>query len=131
MSIIKEDGFNYAFETTACETCEGRCCTGESGNIFVTPDEIKKIAKLLQIKEKKFIAAYLEKRGYKYSIKERIVGLSYDCIFFDRAIGGCMIYKARPNQCMTFPFWDYFKNNIDELKAECPGIIDDKVEGRE
>lgn len=131
MSIIKEDGFSYAFETSACASCEGRCCTGESGNIFVTADEIKKIAKLLQVKEKKFIVSYLEKRGYKYSLKERIVGLSHDCIFFDRAIGGCTIYEARPKQCITFPFWDYFKNNLDELKAECPGIVENRVEGSE
>ena len=34
-----------------------------------------------------------------------------------------MIYDARPNQCITFPFWDYYKTRLDELKQECPGII--------
>ena len=124
MSIIKHDGFTYAFDTTACASCGGRCCTGESGNIFVSSEEIKKIAKLLKIKEKKLLANYMEKRGYKYSLKEKIVGVSHDCIFYDRELGGCSIYEARPLQCITFPFWDYFKTHMAELKAECPGILD-------
>ena len=74
--------------------------------------------------EEDFRKAYLEKRGYKYSLKERVVGMSHDCIFFDREKGGCSVYEARPKQCRTFPFWDYFKHRVDELKRECPGIVD-------
>jgi hypothetical protein len=124
-TIIRQEGFPYAFNADACATCGGRCCTGESGNIFVKADEIRAIAKSLDMEVEAFIAQYLEKRGYKYSIKERIVGLSHDCIFFNREIGGCDIYMARPLQCRTFPFWDYFRNRVEELKRECPGIIDD------
>lgn len=123
-TIIRQEGFPYVFDADACATCGGRCCTGESGNIFVKPDEIRAIANGLEMEVNAFIAQYLEKRGYKYSIKERIVGLSHDCIFFNREIGGCDIYKTRPLQCRTFPFWDYYKNRVDELKRECPGILD-------
>lgn len=35
-----------------------------------------------------------------------------------------MIYEVRPTQCRTFPFWDYFKTRVDELKLECPGVVD-------
>jgi len=122
--MIKKDGFPYAFDPGACAGCGGRCCTGESGNIFVSADEIRAIAALLGMDEADFRTAYLEKRGYKFSLKERIVGLSHDCIFFDRASDGCRIYAARPEQCRTFPFWDYFKTRVDELKRECPGIVD-------
>lgn len=82
------------------------------------------MAKLLAMDETTFRSRYLEKRGYKFSLKERRVGVSHDCIFFDRAAGGCSVYAARPNQCRTFPFWDYFKTRVDELKRECPGIVD-------
>ena len=124
-TIIRQEGFPYAFNADACATCGGRCCTGESGNIFVKADEIRAIAKSLDMEVEAFIAKYLEKRGYKYSIKERIVGVSHDCIFYNREIGGCDIYMARPLQCRTFPFWDYYRNRVEELKRECPGIIDD------
>ncbi len=123
-NLITQEGFNFAFEATACDTCEGRCCTGESGNIFVTQQEIEKLAMLLKMDEALFRVTYLIKKGYKFSLKEKVVGLSNDCIFYDRKIGGCGVYDARPLQCRTFPFWDYFKNNLQELKNECPGVID-------
>ncbi len=124
-SIIKKEGFNYAFNADACSSCGGRCCIGESGNIFVSTKEMQNIAKLLEIDIVEFHKKYLVKRGYRFSLKENRVGDSYDCVFFQRESGFCKIYNARPQQCKTFPFWDYFKDNIQELKLECPGIIDD------
>jgi len=123
-NIIKKDTYPYAFKSDACHTCEGRCCTGESGYIYVTPQEIEKIAKLLELSVNDFVIKYLYKKGYKYSIKENRIDVSYECAFYDRATNGCQIYEARPSQCITFPFWDYFKTRVDELKEECPGIID-------
>lgn len=122
--MMNKDGFPYAFDPSACAECGGRCCTGESGNIFVSAQEIRALSALLQTDEADFRAAYLEKRGYKFSIKERRVGPSYDCIFYDREQGGCSVYAARPMQCRTFPFWDYYKRRVRELKNECPGIVD-------
>lgn len=124
-NIVKKEGYPYAFNTNACATCEGRCCTGESGYIYVTKAEIFAIAETLEMDVNVFALKYLFKKGYKYSIKEKKVDNSYECIFYDRALNGCKIYNARPNQCKTFPFWDYFKSRVDELKQECPGIIDD------
>ncbi len=122
---MRVDGYKYSFDPMACESCGGRCCTGESGNIFVTPDEIVNISKLLNLPLNQFYEQYLHKIGYKYSIKEKKLADSYDCIFFDRATNGCAIYEARPSQCRTFPFWPYFKTNIDELLDECPGVKND------
>jgi len=124
-TIIKKEGYPYAFNQDACSTCAGRCCTGESGYIYVSKDEIFKIADLLNLSVNDFGVKYLFKNGYKYSIKEQLHGESYECVFYDRDSNGCKIYEARPSQCITFPFWDYFKTHIDELKEECPGIIDD------
>ena len=121
---MKEDGFSYAFNPQACESCEGRCCTGESGYIYVTKAEIEKIALLKGMDTKEFVKQYLFKKMYKYSIKEKKVGESYECIFYDASANGCTIYDARPSQCKTFPFWDYYKKRVDELKLECPGIVD-------
>jgi Fe-S-cluster containining protein len=124
MSIIKQKNYPYAFDSNACNSCEGRCCTGESGYIYVTKEEIEKISELLKLNIKDFVAEYLFKKGYKYSIKELRYNDSYECVFYDRKSNGCGIYDARPNQCKTFPFWDYYKTRITQLKLECPGIID-------
>jgi len=124
MSIIKKDGYPYAFDSNACASCQGRCCTGESGYIYVTKAEIFAIAELLDMDVNEFGVKYLFKNGYKYSLKENKIEDSYECVFYDRESNGCKIYMARPQQCKTFPFWDYFKTHVDELKDECPGIID-------
>ncbi len=124
-TIIKKEGFSYAFNQDACVTCAGRCCTGESGYIYVSKEEIFTISDLLKLSVNDFGVKYLFKHGYKYSIKEQFYEGSYECIFYDRESNGCKIYEARPSQCITFPFWDYFKTRVDELKEECPGIIDD------
>ena len=123
-NIIKKDGFNYSFDVSACSTCQGRCCSGESGYIYVKKDEIEQISELLNLDIKEFVQKYLFKKGYKYSIKENKFGESYECVFYNRESNGCNIYDARPLQCRTFPFWDYYKTRVDDLKLECPGVID-------
>ncbi len=122
---MTQEGFSYAFDPSACASCGGNCCTGESGNIFVSVTEIAAIAKLLEMEESEFRRTHLRKEGFRFSLKEKKVNGSFDCVFFDRSLNGCSIYTARPLQCRTFPFWDYFRHRVDELKAECPGIIND------
>jgi len=120
---MKQDGFDFTFNPAACESCEGNCCIGESGYIWVTPDEIKAIATHLTLEEEDFRENHLRKVRYRYSLKERQVGESYECEFFDIKKRQCSIYDVRPSQCRTFPFWDYFKTHIREVEEECPGII--------
>ena len=123
LPLMKEDGFDYAFSPDACSTCEGRCCTGESGYIYVSKNEIEKISELLDMEINEFVNKYLFKKMYKYSINEVLHNDSYECIFYARDTNGCKIYDARPSQCKTFPFWDYYKTRVDELQLECPGIV--------
>ncbi|MEA3523549.1 MAG: YkgJ family cysteine cluster protein [Campylobacterota bacterium] len=123
--MVRKDDFSYAFDTHACASCGGRCCIGESGNIFVTSLEIENIIKVLNLDIDSFYKEYIRKQGYKFSLREKKFGDSYDCIFFQRENGGCRIYEARPLQCRSFPFWDYYKQRVAELKLECPGVLDD------
>ena len=120
---MKQDGFDFAFDPKACESCEGNCCIGESGYIWVTPEEIRAIATHLDMDESDFRRDRLRKVQYRYSLKERQLGESFECEFFDKSKRQCGIYDVRPSQCRSFPFWDYFKTRIDEVKKECPGII--------
>ena len=121
MNIIVKEGFPYRFNAHACKECEGNCCIGESGYIWVTKEDIKNISNYLKIDEEIFKKTFLIKVGYRYSLKEKPHKSGYACIFFEN---GCKIYPVRPNQCRTFPFWEYYKTRVDEIKKECPGIID-------
>ncbi|WP_417324270.1 YkgJ family cysteine cluster protein [Halarcobacter sp.] len=123
MSLIKKDGYDFAFNPKGCDSCEGNCCIGESGNIWISRQEIEYLKNHLNISIEELASKYIEKRGYRYSIKERkLAENNYSCIFFDLEKKQCGIYEARPTQCRTFPFWEYFKTNKEEVIKECPAI---------
>ncbi|MEA3512349.1 MAG: YkgJ family cysteine cluster protein [Campylobacterota bacterium] len=123
--MLEHKDYPYKFDETKCESCEGNCCIGESGYIWITKNECEKLSKLLNITVSKLNEEYLFKIGYRYSIKEKQISKnSYACVFFDLDKKRCGVYEARPIQCKTFPFWEYFKNNIKEVKEECPAILD-------
>lgn len=121
--MIRVEGFSFDFDESACATCNGHCCTGEPGYIWVTPKEMMDMAEHLGMDVESFKARYLEKVGYKYSVKEIKVEASHHCVFFDTKISGCSLYDVRPSQCRSFPFWDYFLKNPKKAGDECPGII--------
>ncbi len=122
--MLEHKDYTYKFDEVLCSSCEGNCCIGESGYIWISNEEIATLSNYLGISTEDTILRYLIKVNYKYSIKERKISENnFSCIFFDLNKKQCSVYEARPIQCRTFPFWEYFKNNIDELVEECPAII--------
>lgn len=125
--MIREEGFNFSFNTHACSECGGACCIGESGYIWVKYPEIEAIAKHLELSIEEFAQKYLIRAKNRYSLQElKVKDLGYACIFFDREKRMCSIYDVRPKQCRTFPFWEQFKSDTKELIKECPGVIIDE-----
>lgn len=121
--LVKKEGFPFRFNPKACFTCKGNCCIGESGYIWVSPDESKSIANSLHVNLDEFMSKYLLKVGYRFSLKEKMYDGGFACIFFDEEELRCSIYDVRPSQCRTFPFWNHFKTHIKEVERECPGIL--------
>lgn len=119
-----KDGYNYGFDSSACASCGGHCCRGESGYIWTKYDEIERLAVHIGLGLEDFAKMYLRKVGHRYSLIEKELAVDdVACIFFDENAKQCGVYEARPSQCRTFPFWEQFKNNEDEVKAECPGVV--------
>ncbi len=116
------DGFEFGFDESACEGCGGQCCIGESGYVWVNPAEIKALCERVELGWDEFVARYLSKVGYRYTLKEMEFLEGYRCIFFDVNKRLCSVYEDRPTQCRSFPFWEHFKNSISEVKEECLGI---------
>ena len=114
----------------ACTQC-GNCCTGGPGAVWFSPEEGKAMAAALGLGEEEFLRRYTRRIGVRRSLNERRTEFGYDCIFLDRtSIPGkavCGLYRARPSQCRTWPFW---AENIEseeawaEVKARtpCPGM---------
>ena len=101
-----------------CQKC-GACCTGGPGYIYVDDQEVRRIARFLDISRDVFVDRYLYPFRDSYSIAEYQDGR---CVFFEN---GCRIYPVRPTQCRTFPFW--FQNLRSEenwrgVCNRCPGI---------
>lgn len=120
--MIKKDGFRYCFDENKCRVCKGKCCTGRSGYVWVDENEIKSLAKYLNLSLNEFKLKYLDKYADEYSLTEKTYKNGYKCVFFDEENLNCSIYECRPNQCKTFPFWEYFKKNFNELEMECIGV---------
>lgn len=123
--LTKVDGYDFAFDSSKCGECGGKCCIGESGNIWIKVQDLPRLANVLQISVEEVLRRYVEKRGYRFSIKEvAIAPDNYACIFFDLDTKGCKIYDIRPLQCRTFPFWEAFKTDLQSVKDECIGVVD-------
>lgn len=116
--------FAYSFDCRACESCGGKCCTGESGYIFCSIKEMQNMSEFLQLGFEDFTKNYVKKVGYKFSLIEKKYQEGFACIFFDETSKKCSIYPVRPKQCRDFPFWEIFKDekHLEFLIKECAGI---------
>lgn len=108
-----------------CQGC-GTCCAGpQEGYVWVSDNEITRIAETLEMEEAAFIKKYVRKaRGKRCLIEKK----SKDCIFLED--GKCQIYLVRPSQCKTWPFWS--SNLISphtwcEASDRCNGINYGKI----
>src|SRR5205085_593326 len=106
-----------------CSQC-GNCCTGGPGFVWISKDEIVRLAEHLRLTPQQVVEKYCRKVEGKFSLKEhRNARGEYDCVFLteekvQRPTGtrpdqtvtlthrGCSIYPVRPLQCRTWPFWD-------------------------
>ncbi len=110
-----------------CTEC-GSCCTGAPGYVWVTLEEIKRIAKFLGHEDGSLPADMLRRVGFRYSLTEKSNG---DCVFLVSNNGkrGCSVYPVRPLQCRTWPFWtSNLKTPADWADAgdNCPGMNNGK-----
>lgn len=115
------------FECTQC----GNCCTGPPGAVWFNEAEGAAMAKQLGLSDAAFREKYAHKLDGQWSLIERKTEHGFDCIFLDRTkVPGkavCGMYKARPMQCRTWPFWPEIlesKRSWTSFKraTPCPGM---------
>jgi Fe-S-cluster containining protein len=104
-----------------CLQCGG-CCGGEPGYVWVTDEEIAAMADELGISRMEFEMSFVRTIfGRRKSLVERADG---DCALLSAKTKQCLVYKTRPLQCRTWPFWD---DNLDSPASwkraakRCPG----------
>ena len=110
-----KDGLRFT-----CTGC-GDCCSGAPGFVWVSEEDIQRLADHLKLDVDTFERRYVRRVGIRKSLIEYSDG---DCVFFDPQKRNCSLYEARPLQCRTWPFWD---SNIESKAAwkhtcqVCPG----------
>jgi len=116
-----------SFECTQC----GNCCTGGPGAVWYSDEEAQAMADELGVSLEAFTKTYTRRLFGKRSLREHRTKHGYDCIFLDRTkVPGravCGIYRARPLQCRTWPFWPenlVSRDAWEEARREtpCPGM---------
>jgi len=122
VGVIQREGFDFAFDPSACMDCPSRCCGGTSGHVWVNQQELLEICTFLSTNPIDCIQKYFNRVENRLSIKERFSGHDFECVFLEGLEKRCSIYEARPLQCRRFPFWDHFRTHKDEVIEECPGI---------
>jgi hypothetical protein len=122
-----------------CTQC-GNCCTGGPGYVWISRDEIDRLATHLELSAREVVHRYCRRLGGRYSLNERRNAQgNYDCVFLkeERLTSGqgaeavvhtrrtCQIYPVRPLQCRTWPFWDGLLQSPGEWERasrRCPGM---------
>lgn len=108
-----------------CTEC-GKCCTGPAGFVWITVEEMISMAASLNITLEMFKRKYTRVRGNRYALVEKkSKGGKFECIFLkDKK---CEVYKTRPSQCQTFPWWKENLTTEESWKLaakDCEGIND-------
>lgn len=130
------DGLNFT-----CTQC-GNCCTGGPGFVWISREEIVRLAAHLKISPEETVEKYCRKVDGQWSLKEfRNPAGNYDCVFLKEdqvAVPGpkgakavmatrrrCTVYDVRPLQCRTWPFWPenlWDRKTWDHAAKRCHGM---------
>ena len=108
-----------------CTQC-GNCCGGAPGYVWITPQDMGRIAAFLDLPLERFQRTYVRQVGDAFSLTEK---KNFDCVFLKRENGKamCGIYPVRPVQCRTWPFWNLNLKSPDawaDAATRCPGMAD-------
>lgn len=120
--MIKDDfidsGLNFS-----CKKC-GKCCGEQPGYVYLSKNDLTALCEHFKMTANDFIDKYCRWVNYynnseALALKEKA---RYYCIFFQ---DGCTVYKARPVQCRTYPFWPWIIESHGawlKEKNECVGL---------
>lgn len=116
-SVFWHNGLHFA-----CTLC-GHCCRHEPGFVFLSKADLKALALHMNLSENEFSKKYCrivvcgdENRLSLSETEEN------DCILWDKV---CTVYKSRPLQCRTYPFWSAIlasQVEWEKCARECPGV---------
>lgn len=107
---------NLRFE---CQTGCTKCCE-EQGFVYLTEDDITRIAGFLSLTPADFEKRYVYRTK---NLRRFRVPRYAQCSFLKD--GGCSVHEVKPMQCRSFPYWPELlisRRAWHETGKRCPGI---------
>ena len=105
-----------------CQSSSNCCISrGNYGYVYLSTKDLYNLSKFFSISNSQFKKKYCEFNDGYLHLKE--INKNGNCIFLNNK--KCSVYKSRPTQCRTWPFW---KENLNakkwnnEIIKFCPGI---------
>lgn len=98
----------------------GECCYGEGG-IFMTEEEVGRIARFLGLPRERFVAGFCEERHGRIYISAGKDGFCR----FHRKREGCAIHPVKPHRCALWPFYEALLKDEDAWRLAmdaCSGL---------
>ena len=105
----------------SCTRCS-ECCRLGPGYVFLSMNDLELLAEGFQMKYTGVMQKYCRWVPFpggkkQLSLREKP---GYDCIFWQN---GCTVYRSRPLQCRTFPFWESILSTRKTWEnLSCPGV---------
>jgi Fe-S-cluster containining protein len=102
-----------------CQTGCTKCCE-EQGFVYLTEDDIARLAAFLGLARAEFEARYVYRTK---NLRRLRVPRHAQCSFLKE--GGCSVHEAKPLQCASFPYWPEILASHrawHETGKRCPGI---------
>ena len=107
----------------------GKCCVSRNsyGFVYLSDNDLRRFSKYFKLSIKRFKDKYCQiTDGFTHLIEKN--ELEGNCIFLNDK--KCSVYKSRPSQCRTWPFWN---ENMDskvwneDISINCPGVGKGKI----
>ncbi len=117
---------NTIFEKGIKFKCQGsaNCCIsrGNHGYVYLSKDDLNKLANFFNLNKNEFKKKYCKITNGFIHLKEFKKNKG-NCLFLIN--NRCSVYRARPIQCRTWPFWNENMNAKTwnkEIALFCPGV---------
>lgn len=128
MDISLLENLQSKFECNQC----GKCCA-VGGDISLSPSDVQRAAKGLDMMYIDFINQYLDKSlgsGVQYMFKTHT-----PCMFLDKFSRACSLHHCKPRMCRDYPFKLYARGECNlEAVLTCPvafKMLEDHLKGVE
>tara|TARA_B100001250_G_C19549440_1_gene678329 strand:- start:59 stop:520 length:462 start_codon:yes stop_codon:yes gene_type:complete len=113
-----KDGIKFECQSS------GNCCVsrGSYGYVYLSINDLKRFSNYFNLSIKQFKLQYCQTtNGFVHLTEKK--SLKGKCVFLKNK--KCTVYKSRPSQCRTWPFWNENMNVKvwnEDISINCPGI---------